>query len=136
MLGLVTHLKDYRLAFYINGELEIHLKKYGDFQFGKKGKNYSWYNFSEGRNYSNITLVCNNHEEGKLIPELKMDYFMVIKNVFDEKLVSGFISKLKKLPEFALIFPVDMSKIKNIDDLLEAIEMHELEQVIRPSKLK
>lgn len=134
ILGLVTYLKDYRLAFYTNNALDIQLKKYGDFQLIKNKGSYCWYYFSEGRNYPSITLISNNHEEGKLIPDLKTDYILMIKNVLDEKLVSDFIAKMRKIPDLAMVFTVDLSKIKNIDVLLEADEMHELEQVIKPSK--
>jgi len=131
MLGLVTQLKDYRLAFFVNNELEIQLKKYDDFQLSKDKGSHSWYFYGESNNYPNITLISNNHEKGKLIPDLKMDYVMVIKNVFDEKLISGFISKLRNIPGLTLVSTVNISKIKDIDVLLEADEMHELNQVIR-----
>jgi hypothetical protein len=134
MLGLVTHLKDYRLAFFINRKLEIQLKKFADFECSCAKGVYSWYYFSEGSNYPNLTLLSNNHEKGKLIPDFKMDYIILFKQMFDEKLISKYISKLRKIPDLTLVFPLQISKIKNIDSILEANEMHELKQVIRPEK--
>jgi hypothetical protein len=134
MFGMVTHLKDYRFAFFINNVLGIHLKRYGDFQLKKDKGSYSWYYFNKGKNYPKITLISNNHHEGKLIPEHKMDYFIIFKNIYDEKIVSDFILKIRKIPDLSMAFPVDMSKIKNIDILLMADELHELDQVIRPEK--
>lgn len=132
ILGLVTHLKDYRLAFHINRELEFQLKRYGDFQLTEGKGIYSWFYYNEGANYPKISLIGNNHEEGKLIPDLRMDYFFLVKNVYDEQFVSGYLSKLRKIPDLSMVFQADISKIKNIDALLEAEEMHELKQVLRP----
>jgi len=132
MLGMVTYLKDYRLAYYLNNVLDIQLKKFGDFQLNKDKGSYSWYFYSEGINYPNFTLISNNHEEGKLIPDLKMDYVLVLKNVFDEKLIPSFITRLRKIPDLTLVTQVNISKIRNIDILIEADEMHEMEEVIRP----
>lgn len=133
-LGLVSHIRDYRLAYFINNVLGIQLKRYADFTIGECQGSYSWYYFTEGGNYHNISLLNNNHEKGKLVPDHKVDYLIMVKNVFDEQLVSGFMSKLRKVNDISMVFEIETSKIKKIDILLEAIEMHELKQVIRPKE--
>lgn len=134
ILGLVSNLKDYRLAFYINNLLDIHLSKYADFEFeGKEGK-YSWYYFNKGGNYHNITLIGNNHQNGKLILEPKVDFLLLLKNVFTENVVSDTLTYLRKINGLALAFELQIPKIRNADLLLEALEMHELKEVIRPRK--
>lgn len=132
MLGIVTHLKDYRLAYYLNNAMKIQLKKYADFQFAGDEGQFSWYYFTEGGNNHNITLISNNHPEGKLVTNYKADYLLLIKNIFDEELVAEFITKLRKISDISLVFQMQLAKVKNIDFLLEAFEMHELKQVIRP----
>ncbi len=132
MLGLVTHFKDYRLAYYINDAMDIQLKRYADFQLAGKNGQYSWYYFTEGGNYHNITMIGNHHHAGKLITDYKADYLFLIKNIFDEDQVAEFISKLRKIAGLSLVFQMQLAKVKNIDILLEALEMHELKQVIRP----
>lgn len=131
-LGLVSHIKDYRLAYFINNVLGIQLKRYADFTIGERKGSYSWYYFTEGGNYHNITLLNNNHETGKLVPDHKVDYLIIVKNVFDEQLLSDFVTKLRKIPDISIVFEIETTKIKKIDVLIEAIEMHELKQVIRP----
>ena len=126
MLGLVTHFKDYRLAYYINDAMGIQLKRYADFQLAGKNGQYSWYYFTEGGNYHNITMIGNNHQAGKLITDYKADYLFLIKNIFDEDQVAVFISKLRKIADLSLVFQMQLAKVKNIDILLEALEMHEL----------
>ncbi len=135
MLGLVTHFKDYRLAYYINDAMGIQLKRYADFQLAGKNGQYSWYYFTEGGNYHNITMIGNNHQAGKLITDYKADYLFLIKNIFDEDQVAEFISKLRKIVDLSLVFQMQLAKVKNIDILLEALEMHELKQVIRPENI-
>lgn len=134
VLGLVTNLKDYRLAFYINNELDLHLSKYSDFTFENKEGSYSWYYFSKGGNYHSITLINNNHYHGKLIFEPKVDFLLLIKNVFIETTVSETLSKLRKIKGITLALELLLQKVKHADLLLEALEMHELREVIRPKK--
>ena len=135
MLGLVTHFKDYRLAYYINDAMGIQLKKHADFQLAGKNGQYSWYYFTEGGNYHNITMIGNNHQADKLITDYKADYLFLIKNIFDEDQIAEFISKLRKIADLSLVFQMQLAKVKNIDILLEALEMHELKQVIRPENI-
>lgn len=133
-LGLVTNLKDYRLAFYLNNLLDLHLSKYSDFNFEGKEGQYSWYYYSKGGNYPSITLINNNHSSGKLVTEPKVDYLLLIKNVIIENLVPDMLTKLRNISGLTLALELKMAKIKNADLLIEALEMHELKEVIRPKK--
>ena len=133
ILGIVSHLKDYRLAYHINNELNIHLKRFDDLVFNEKENGFSWYYFSRGENYYNITLISNGNLENKLITEHKIDYLILIKNSIDES-SKEFISNLRKINDITMVYQIVLSKIKNIGVLLEAFEMHELKQVIRPKR--
>lgn len=134
LIGLVTSLKDYRLAFNINSALNLNLSRYKDFQLEGKEGQYSWYYFSQGGNYHSITLINNNNYQGKLIIEPKIDFLLMIKNVFIESLVHEILIKLRKIDGLNMALELQISKIKNADILLEALEMHELREVLRPKK--
>lgn len=136
MLGIVSLLKDYRLAYFVNHALEIQLKKYADLECSGKNGKYSWYYYSEGGKYHNVTLINNFYKGDKLIPDHKIDFLILVKNVLDENLILDMISKLRKVPDITMTFKMQLSKVKNIDILLETLEMHELKQVIRPSSKK
>mgnify|MGYP006902143149 CR=1 FL=1 len=136
LLGLVTPLKDYRLAYFINNELNLKLSRYADFTFEGKEGEYAWYYFSKGNKYHNITLINNYHPHGKLVLEPKIDFLLMIKNVVAEEVVPEILAGLRKINGIPLAFLLNAAKIKNADLLLEALEMHELKEVIRPRKPK
>jgi len=134
LLALVTPLKDYRLAYFINinDALNFQLKKYDDLRISGKESAFSWYYYSQGSNYLRCMLISNMEEKGRLIPGQRIDFILLIKNIVDDEQLMEILSKLRKIPGVSATFEIDMSSIRNMDVLLEAIEMHELDQVIKP----
>jgi len=135
LLGLVSNLKDYSLTFFINNLLELDLKKFGDLKPEPEGKQaYSWYcHWRKGEPVS-YYLIGNHHANGKLIPAQKhLDFFFLIKNG-SEKRMSEIVGKLRAIDKVTAVFQLDMAKIKDMNIILEVLEMHELEQVIKPKK--
>ena len=132
LVALVTPLKDYRLAYFINDALNFQLKKYDDLRIAGKESAFSWYYYSQGSNYLRCMLISNMEEKGRLIPGQRIDYIFLIKNIVDEEQLVDILSKLRKISGISAAFEIDMSTIRNMDVLLEAIEMHELNQVIKP----
>jgi len=134
LLSIASQLKDYRLTFFINDVLDIDLKKYDDLEVTDREGDYSWYYFSKGENYPTFYLVFNNHEKGKLIPSQKgIDYYLFIKDCFDDDEISRITALLRKISGVLGVFRTDMESIKNMDSILEALELHELEKIIKPS---
>lgn len=136
LLGIVTQLKDYRLAFFLNDKLDMHLKKYDDLQLSEKGGQYSWYCYVDDENDVSFFLIANHHSKGKLIQAQKMDHFFLVKNMIDESNLMEMISAIRKITGVLAVFKLDMKKLKDLDIMIESIEMHELEQVIKPAKEK
>ncbi len=132
LLALVTPLKDYRLAYFINDALNFQLKKYDDLRLSGKESAFSWYYYSQGSNYLRCMLISNMEEKGRLIPGQRIDFILLIKNIVDDEQRAEILSKLRKISSVNAAFEIDMSTIRNMDVLLEAIEMHELDQVIKP----
>ncbi len=132
LLALVTPLKDYRLAYFINDALNFQLKKYDDLRLSGKESAFSWYYYSQGSNYLRCMLISNMEEKGRLIPGQRIDFILLIKNIVDNEQRAEILSKLRKISSVSAAFEIDMSTIRNMDVLLEAIEMHELDQVIKP----
>ena len=136
MLGMVAQLKDYRLAYFLNANLSLHLKKYDDFQLAEAGGKYSWYCYNDAENEETVFLITNHHPDGKLIPSQKMDYFFLLKNIIDDKQVQEMVSKIRRIPNVLAVFLLEMKKIKNLDLIIESIEMHEMEQLMKRSDRK
>jgi len=133
LLSIASHLKDYRLAFFVNEFLEIDLKKHDDLRVTGKEGNYSWFYFSMGENYPTFYLVGNNHQNGKLIPSQKgIDYYLFIKDLYDEDELVEIIGSLRKIEGVLAVFQTKMESIKLMDIVLESLELHELEKIIKP----
>ena len=135
MLAISSQLKDYRLVYFVNEILGLELQKYDDFKLSQKGEAYSWYCYSEGENGTTFYLIGNHHPNGKLLPTQKsIDYFLFTKNLFDEHELNEMASKLRTITGIQAVFRVDMATIKNLDLMIENLELHELEKVIMPRK--
>lgn len=133
MLSIASHLKDYRLAYFINEVLEIDLKKFDDLKVSGKEGSYSWFYFSLGENYPTFYLVGNNHQNGKLIPSQKgIDYYLFIKDLYGDDEMLLMIHSLRKIEGVHGVFSTKMESIKLMDTVIESLELHELEKIIKP----
>lgn len=137
LLSIVSQLKDYQLAYFINEAIQVDLKKYQDLVVNGREGLYSWYYFSEGEDLPNYYLICNNHPKGKIIPTHKgIDYYLLIKEAFDDKRVEEIATNLRLVNGVLGVFNTEMSSLKDFDSFLESLELHELEEVIRAAKNK
>jgi hypothetical protein len=135
MLSIASLLKDYRIAYFINDQLGLELEKYDDFRITSGGNAYSWFCYSEGENGATFYLVGNHHPGGKLLPAQKgIDYFLLTKDLFDEERLSEMAAVLRKIPGVQGVFHVKMNAIRSLDLIIENLELHELEKVIKPRK--
>ena len=135
LLSLVSNLADYRISFFINSNLGIVLKKYGDFISEPDKSPYSWFYFYDADLHIYYYLFANKSQGRNLIPELKrFDYLLFIKGSFPENFFNDKTVKLRTIADIQAVFQQDVLKIKNTDLLLEALELHELKEVIIPSR--
>jgi hypothetical protein len=130
MLAIVSHLKDYRLAYHINQKLGSHLKKYDDLAISNGDvQNYTWYCCHERENNMTVYLIGNSSKGSKLIPSRKeIDFFLLIKNAINAEKVDLILKEIRSIRDVVGAFKQDIASIKDMDVLLELIELHELEQ--------
>ncbi len=137
LLAIVSHLKDYSLCYHINIDLEIDLIKYDDLVFALnpvEENSFSWYYFEDTISSTTYYLIGNKSENGNLIPGQKsVDYFLLIKKPVDDELVISIANKLRKTSNITAVFVFNMQQTKDMDLLLETIELHELEYVKKRS---
>ncbi len=135
LLSMVSNLTDYRISFFINGNLGIMLKKYADFVQEPDKTPFSWFYFYDADLHIYYYLFANKSQGKSLIPELKQfDYLLFIKGSLPENYYNDKMAKLRTLTDIQAVFQQDVLKIKNTDLLLEALELHELKEVIIPSR--
>jgi hypothetical protein len=130
MLAIVSHLKDYRLAYHINQALGSHLKKFDDLVISNGGEqSYTWYCCHEKENHMRVYLIGNSDKGARLIPSRKeIDFFLLIKNAINTEKMNDILKKIRSISDVIGVFKQEMASIKDMDVLLEVIELHELEQ--------
>jgi len=138
LLGLVSQVKDYRLAFFVNNQMGFNFKKYDNLDFydssGNK-KSASWYYYFDEQLSAKIYLIANSTDGGKLIPSKKeIDFFVLFKEFQSAEYADFALSKLRTVSNVLAVFKLDLNSIKEADILLEQVELHEIEQVLKPQR--
>ena len=130
LLAIVSHLKDYRLAFFLNRETGSRFAKYEDLCVGDDDKDcYSLYRYHRKEDHITFYLISNANKERKLIPSQKeIDYFLLIKDAVGNGIAGEMAGQIRNIKNIMAVFKLDMSAVKNMELLLEMIELHEVEQ--------
>lgn len=136
LMGIVSQLKDYSLAYFINQKLEIDLKKYENLDFydgdGEK-HSFSWYFYEDEQLSAKMYLISNTSKTGKLIPGKKeLDYFLLLKDFSTDQHINLFLSKFREIQNVLAVFKFDLNNIKNADILIENIEINEIKHIVKP----
>ncbi len=126
-IGISCHLKDYRLSFFINQECGLKLRKIDDFTQEDEQKqllSYPLFYYRCPDTNNNFCLISNHHEEKKLILAFKQfDYFLLVQNDLTPTKKKELISTLKKIPNLLAAYEIELSKIKNINQLMIDLEL-------------
>ncbi|HWZ21708.1 MAG TPA: IPExxxVDY family protein [Cytophagaceae bacterium] len=126
VIGLITSLKGYKLAWSINNELRIDLKKEEDISidFLKEGK-LVIINYNFKTEYSNFRLIKNkscefvNIASPYLIPELKeYDYFIQLQDENSFLSTPSIKEKLNNISAIEYIKIIETENLKSKDNLI------------------
>jgi len=138
LVGIVSQLKDYTLAFHINKVVDIDLKKFNNFSVSDKSGNindFSWYYFCNNHLLAKIFMISNKSKSSKLIPSKKeIDYFLLFKDFPDSIFANDTIQIIRKIPNVMAVFSLDLNGIKDADLIIENNELHEIEEILKPAK--
>jgi len=138
LYALVSPLVDYRISYFINQKTGMQLKKYEDMPYRvseEKTASFSWYYYFDEALNTSYYLIASKSKGGFLIPELKqVDYFLLINTTLSESVFKENIKLIRDLQQMYAVLKQDFRRLQNTDGLLESIEMHELAQVVLPSK--
>lgn len=144
IIAIHTSLEDYRLAYFLNRDLEICLSKSNvDIQFQvKKGKtSFARFTFEDEKKVINWDLIQNKNEvvgiENNTIQDLfsntkntfsssayllsefkKVDFFLKIENAANEINVSEIVSKINAIDSINMVYHVDKETIKSKNNLI------------------
>ena len=133
MVAIVSHLKDYTLCYNINLNLDFDLIKYDDLLIpsGSGGESsFSWYYFKDDISRTIYYLMGNKCENGNALKSQRtIDYLLLIKNPVSDELEKPMLNNLRKISNITAVFELKMQQQKNMEALLEAIELHELDVI-------
>jgi hypothetical protein len=125
LLGLVSPVKDYKMAWLINRDLNLDLVRSEDvkIEFVASPKlEISQFFLSLPHGF--IQLLKNkalntSQQLAYLIPELRnLDYFLLVQDQTQQLSISTFMDHLGKNPLIQSVVKLDVSKIKSKDNLL------------------
>lgn len=134
IIGICTHLEDFKLAWHINKLLNVNLVKYSDI-VNEDGLEFSFYLYDGGENCNTYNLVEISNSEGRWVTfSPATDYIIVIRNFINEENLAKHLEKIKHIEGVQLAYIIDLDMNSKIDALLEDIEMHEIDIVTSMKK--
>ena len=144
IIAIHTPLEDYRLAYFLNLNLEIFLSKNKNEVESqvKEGKtSFARFTFEDKKNFINWDLVQNKNEielsenninqdlfsgfknkfsaSTYLLPEYKkVDYFLKIENAENEIDINKVVSKINSIESVKMVYAIDSENIKSKNNLI------------------
>ena len=125
LLGLVSPVKDYKMAWLINRELDLNLVKWEDLELEfmtVPSLKISQYFLSLPHGF--VQLLRNKsldtqNQVSYLIPELKtMDYFLLVQDETFQISINTFANQLAKNRYIQNVMKLDVAKLKSKENLL------------------
>lgn len=125
LIGLVSPVKDYKMAWLISRELDINLVKASDIRIeflSSPSLEISQYSLSLPHGF--IQLLKNkalntSQQLAYLVPELRnMDYFLLVQDQTHQISIATFVDILSKNSYVQSVVRLDISKLKSKDNLL------------------
>jgi hypothetical protein len=138
MIGISCHLKDYRLSYLLNQELEFKFSRIEDLMAFLPGKKiqaeFALYYFRDEDRFNTYCLLANRSQEAVLVPELRQtDFLLLVEGEFRKAQKDPVLKAIRSIPNVLTSYEIRLAEVKNIDSLLTDIEMH-LMNVLKEKK--
>lgn len=125
LLGLVSPVKDYKMAWLINRDLHLNLVRSEDLEIeflSLPGLKISQFFLSLPHGFVQLLknkALNSTHQVSYLIPELKsMDYFLLVQDQTFQLSINTFAHQLAQNPFIQNVMRLDISKLKSKENLL------------------
>jgi hypothetical protein len=131
LVGINSHLKDYRIVWLLNKQLGLRFSKTDDFIFRttkpKRETGFSCFYYRDEINLctwfllSNLSLTDNLN----LITEQKQaDYIMIFDRPAQNNNTRSFIAEIKKISNILTAYEINLTEIKYLTNILTDLELH------------
>lgn len=125
LLGIVSPIREYRMAWLVNKELDLNLVKADDLELeflNAEKLEIAQYFLSLPHGFIQLLknkAINSTQQLAFLIPELKnLDYFLLVQDETEELDLINFVKKLSQNPLVQSIVRIDISKLKSKENLL------------------
>jgi len=125
LLGIVSPIREYRMAWLVNQELDLNLVKADDLELeflNAEKLEIAQFFFSLPHGFIQLLknkAINSSQQLAYLIPELKnLDYFLLVQDETEELDLINFVKKLSQNPLVQSIVRIDISKLKSKENLL------------------
>jgi hypothetical protein len=125
LLGIVSPIREYRMAWLVNQELELNLVKADDLELeflNAEKLEIAQYFLSLPHGFIQLLknkAINSTQQAAYLIPELKnLDYFLLVQDETEELDLINFVKKLSRNPLVQSIVRIDITKLKSKENLL------------------
>lgn len=121
LIGISSHVKDYRLSFELNKKFNIQLSKEKEVLFStKKGDKaeFSMYFYQDEAEERDIRLISNKHQGRFLVAEQKAADFFLMLYDYNPIDVSDILRDIRKIKVVITAFDVDVTTLKSKENLL------------------
>ncbi len=138
LIGISTTNRDYKLAWHINQALQIDLSKQDDIRTSSaegEWHHFAFYYYHAGENLNTFNLI-GNHAGDRPFVRLKMktDFFLIIRNPLSAEQLDAYTRTIKQIPNVLMAFTLDPAKHKEVDLMLEQVELHEFKTMRQAQK--
>lgn len=119
IVAISTHLKDYRISFYINESLNLELKKIDDLSIDNKNKgiiqSFEQQYYEDTETEKSFHLIHNKSKGLFFLSSLKkFDFILIVKSENEIEIQDEIIALLRKLDHFQIVYKVEeLSKKEN-----------------------
>ena len=125
LLGIVSPIREFRMAWLVNQELELNLVKVDDLELeflNAEKLEIAQYFLSLPHGFIQLLknkAINSTQQAAYLIPELKnLDYFLLVQDETEELDLINFVKKLSRNPLVQSIVRIDITKLKSKENLL------------------
>lgn len=137
LIAIFTTIEDFRLAYFLNKNLPILLKKNNQniSISTKKGEGeFSWFIYEDEKldqiwnlvqnrtqiiNDTNFGLFLDDAITQNLLPEMpKVDYILKVENIENSFNINDIINKITHIEAVTLCYKIDINNVKSINNLI------------------
>jgi len=119
LIGISCHLKDYRLSYLLNRQLDLNLVKLDDF------RDFSLYFCRDEDRMNSYFLLGNRGQETVLLPELKQtDYLLLLEGHVRKPQKEKLLEKIRSIQHVLTTFEVRFETIRNYETILNDLVIH------------